>query len=97
MSTQKPREYFWVPERAIFDSGGDACEFMDLGPGCLVASHVAYDDLKRDHQALQAQADKLAEALDNCLAVIAEESPATFMVMAEKTLSDYNEWRNREK
>lgn len=51
----KMSEYFWVPEQAIFDYAEDATEFMDLGPGCLVASHVAYDSLKaREAQLLEA-------------------------------------------
>lgn len=40
------KEYFWVPEEAIFDSAADATEFKELGAGTLVANHVAYDKLK---------------------------------------------------
>jgi hypothetical protein len=52
----KLREYFWVPEGAIFDSAADATEFMDLGAGTLVANHVFYDEL-------QTQCDKLLATL----------------------------------
>ncbi len=45
MSAEK--EYFWAPEKALFDNGADACEFLDLGAGCLLANHVIYDRMKR--------------------------------------------------
>ena len=60
---REPREYYWVPEQAIFDSAGDATEFMDLGAGCLVANHVLYDQIKSAYAALQKELEKLRSFL----------------------------------
>lgn len=39
-----PREYFWVPEDAIFDRASDCLgKYPNHGPACLVAHHDFYD------------------------------------------------------
>lgn len=43
-------KYYWVPEDAMFKNAGDCLDrFPDMGPACLVANHVTYDELKRSH------------------------------------------------
>jgi hypothetical protein len=43
------RTYYWVPEKCMFENGGDCLDkYPDLGPAAMVASHVAYDELKAD-------------------------------------------------
>ncbi len=84
------KEYYWVPEDAIFDSAADATEFMDLGAGCLVANHVMYDKLKADYAALKLQCEKLANQMD---LANAESSWPLVKYILRKNLKEYSEWK----
>lgn len=66
----------WAPEGAIFESAADATEFMNLGAGCLIVNHTAYDTLLQAAREMEASLNEVqnngARASDGKWSVISQ-------------------------